>query len=128
MQTEIGNLHKRTADRISIVSDRIPIVSDRVKSESAKEVIVIYFGKLEFLRVDKTLCLYRRVNFFLLDIVLECEEYSSQVVTVVEALPLLPDSEPLSFKVASCEYSNVPLIVGGEEVNVGEFPHMVRKL
>lgn len=58
--------------------------------------------------------------------ILECEEYSSRVVTVVEALPLLPDSEPLTFKVASCEYSNVPLIVGGEEVNVGEFPHMVR--
>lgn len=57
--------------------------------------------------------------------ILECEEYSSKVVNVVRAIRLLLNSEPITFNVANCKYDNIPLIVGGKEVKVGEFPHMV---
>lgn len=57
---------------------------------------------------------------------LECEEYSN--IEILQALPLVTDIDPLSFKVEKCNYNSVPLIVGGEPASAGEFPFMVIQL
>ncbi|CAG9790612.1 unnamed protein product [Diatraea saccharalis] len=54
----------------------------------------------------------------------KCEEYSRGVVEKVDFIPLLPDPETMSISAAKCEYTGVELIVGGENANQGEFPHM----
>ncbi|VVD02953.1 unnamed protein product [Leptidea sinapis] len=54
----------------------------------------------------------------------ECEEYSKNVIQTVDFLPLLPDPETHSISSAKCDYTKVELIVGGENANQGEFPHM----
>ncbi|XP_047105926.1 serine protease snake-like [Schistocerca piceifrons] len=54
----------------------------------------------------------------------KCDEYTRSVQDIFEALPLLPDADPLIIKVDKCDFENLPLIVGGEDTDVGEFPHM----
>ncbi|CAH2987898.1 unnamed protein product [Chilo suppressalis] len=54
----------------------------------------------------------------------KCEEYSRGVVEKVDFIPLLPDPETMSISAAKCDYTGVELIVGGENANQGEFPHM----
>ncbi|XP_050677290.1 serine protease snake-like [Leptidea sinapis] len=54
----------------------------------------------------------------------KCEEYSKNVIQTVDFLPLLPDPETHSISSAKCDYTKVELIVGGENANQGEFPHM----
>ncbi|XP_004922188.1 serine protease snake [Bombyx mori] len=54
----------------------------------------------------------------------KCEEYSRGVVEKVDYLPLLPDPDILSISAAKCDYTGIKLIVGGENANNGEFPHM----
>uniref|UniRef100_A0A2A4JQ23 trypsin n=1 Tax=Heliothis virescens TaxID=7102 RepID=A0A2A4JQ23_HELVI len=54
----------------------------------------------------------------------KCEEYSRGVVEKVPYIPLIPDPEPFSVTSAKCDYTGVELIVGGENANPGEFPHM----
>lgn len=58
----------------------------------------------------------------------ECEEYSRGVVEKVDYLPLLPDPDILSISAAKCDYTGIKLIVGGENANNGEFPHMVKMI
>lgn len=36
------------------------------------------------------------------------------------------NDKPILEKIDRCSFSNVPLVVGGEVANPGEFPHMVR--
>ncbi|KAF4517001.1 hypothetical protein B566_EDAN009674 [Ephemera danica] len=55
----------------------------------------------------------------------KCQEYSKNVTREVSAIVLTADASVVTQTVAKCDYTNVHLIVGGEEVKVGEFPHMV---
>jgi len=43
----------------------------------------------------------------------------------IAALPLVPTPEPVHVDIPKCDFSNVQLIVGGEEAKLKEFPHMV---
>ncbi|CAK1592048.1 unnamed protein product [Parnassius mnemosyne] len=54
----------------------------------------------------------------------KCEEYSRAVVQKVDYTALLPDPGTMSLSAANCDYTGVELIVGGEDANQGEFPHM----
>ncbi|KAF9818370.1 hypothetical protein SFRURICE_017792 [Spodoptera frugiperda] len=54
----------------------------------------------------------------------KCEEYSKAVVEKVPYIPLIPNPEPFTVSAAKCDYTGVELIVGGENANPGEFPHM----
>lgn len=65
-------------------------------------------------------------NFIVTIFTSECKEYSRGVVEEVGFIPLIPDPEQLSVSAAKCDYTGVELIVGGENANQGEFPHMVR--
>ncbi|GBP39272.1 Serine protease snake [Eumeta japonica] len=60
----------------------------------------------------------------LLTIISECTEYSRGVTQTVDFLPLLPDPEAISISAARCNYARVELIVGGEDAELDEFPHM----
>ncbi|XP_073966663.1 venom protease-like isoform X2 [Choristoneura fumiferana] len=54
----------------------------------------------------------------------KCEEYSRGVVQTVGFVPLVPDPEAMSISASKCDYVGVELIVGGENAQLGEFPHM----
>ncbi|XP_046997816.1 serine protease snake-like isoform X1 [Schistocerca americana] len=54
----------------------------------------------------------------------KCDEYAKSVTERVEALPLLPNPDPVTIQVKKCDFEKLPLIVGGEKTVVGEFPHM----
>ncbi|XP_063371926.1 venom protease-like isoform X1 [Cydia amplana] len=54
----------------------------------------------------------------------KCEEYSKSVVQTFSFLPLVPDPETVSISAPKCDYGKVELIVGGENAQLGEFPHM----
>ncbi|CAB3246531.1 unnamed protein product [Arctia plantaginis] len=54
----------------------------------------------------------------------KCEEYSRGVVLKVEYMALIPDAEALSVSAAKCDYNTIELIIGGENAEPGEFPHM----
>lgn len=56
---------------------------------------------------------------------LECNEYSNSTVDVIQAIPLIPHTEPISISVVKCDFNGVPLIVGGSPASAGEFPFMV---
>lgn len=46
-------------------------------------------------------------------------------MNVVQAIPLLPDTQPVSLGVVKCNFDGVlPLIVGGTPAVAGEFPFM----
>ncbi|KAJ8704802.1 hypothetical protein PYW08_012122 [Mythimna loreyi] len=53
-----------------------------------------------------------------------CEYYRSLTVKKVVALPLLPSADGREFNVSDCTPVNVPLIIGGTEANIRDFPHM----
>jgi hypothetical protein len=55
----------------------------------------------------------------------ECNEYSKLATSQIAVLPLVPSPEPLHVDIPKCDFSSVPLIVGGEEAMLKEFPHMV---
>jgi hypothetical protein len=59
------------------------------------------------------------------DFISECDEYLERINKQLAYLPLIADSKPVSIKVSDCDADNVPLIVGGQEAKLGEFPHMV---
>jgi hypothetical protein len=48
------------------------------------------------------------------------------VTKYVSAVPLQVDPDLVIHEVAQCDFTNLPFIVGGEEVRLGEFPHVVR--
>ncbi|XP_053622871.1 serine protease snake-like [Plodia interpunctella] len=54
----------------------------------------------------------------------KCEQYSRGVTERVDFIPLLPNPETMTISSAKCDYAGVELIVGGENANQGEFPHM----
>ncbi|XP_048002705.1 venom protease-like isoform X2 [Leguminivora glycinivorella] len=54
----------------------------------------------------------------------KCEEYSKSVVQTFSFLPLVPEPETVSISAPKCDYVKVELIVGGENAQLGEFPHM----
>ncbi|CAG9790630.1 unnamed protein product [Diatraea saccharalis] len=54
----------------------------------------------------------------------KCDAYSRQVVQKVDASLLLLNDEGVSVAATRCHYTSVELIVGGEDANRGEFPHM----
>ncbi|XP_046396392.1 serine protease snake-like [Ischnura elegans] len=54
----------------------------------------------------------------------KCEEYSELVTQRVQGLPLVLEPDPVALNVANCPDSGLHLIVGGEETEPGEFPHM----
>ncbi|CAH2083530.1 unnamed protein product [Euphydryas editha] len=54
----------------------------------------------------------------------KCEEYSRGVTETVDFIPLLTDPETMSISAPKCNYERIELIVGGEDANQGEFPHM----
>ncbi|XP_075989698.1 venom protease-like [Anticarsia gemmatalis] len=54
----------------------------------------------------------------------KCEEYSRGVIEKVDYIPLIPEPETLSISAAKCDYTGVELIIGGENAQTGEFPHM----
>lgn len=57
--------------------------------------------------------------------IIECDQYTSEVSTKVEAIALGAE-ETESFNAGvECKVNSNPLIVGGEEAGLGEFPHMV---
>jgi hypothetical protein len=55
----------------------------------------------------------------------ECNEYSKLATAQVGVLALVPTPEPVYVDIPKCEFTSVPLIVGGEETKLKEFPHMV---
>ncbi|XP_061381816.1 serine protease snake-like isoform X1 [Danaus plexippus] len=55
---------------------------------------------------------------------LKCEEYSKRVYETVGYIALVPDPETMSISAPKCDYNGVELIVGGEDADTGEFPHM----
>ncbi|XP_068627215.1 trypsin-1-like [Battus philenor] len=54
----------------------------------------------------------------------KCEEYSKAVINQVDFISLLPEPETMSITDVNCNYTGVELIVGGENAQQGEFPHM----
>ncbi|XP_071451963.1 serine protease snk-like [Hetaerina americana] len=54
----------------------------------------------------------------------KCEEYSELVTDRIEGLPLVLEPDPVSLNVANCPDAGLHLIVGGEETDPGEYPHM----
>lgn len=62
-----------------------------------------------------------------MQIILECEEYSNSTVDVVQAIPLIPQTQPISISVVKCNFNGVPLIVGGAPALPGEFPFMASR-
>lgn len=55
----------------------------------------------------------------------ECNEYAKLATSQIAALPLVPTPEPVHVDIPKCDFRNLPLIVGGEEAKLKEFPHMV---
>lgn len=55
----------------------------------------------------------------------KCNEYAKLATSQIVALPLVPTPEPVHVDIPKCDFSSVPLIVGGEEAKFKEFPHMV---
>ncbi|XP_013141976.1 PREDICTED: venom protease-like [Papilio polytes] len=54
----------------------------------------------------------------------KCEEYSRIVTQNVVYTPLVPGEKPNSVSTSYCLHSHIELVVGGENANLGEFPHM----
>nr|BBG28441.1 secreted serine protease Snake [Gryllus bimaculatus] len=54
----------------------------------------------------------------------KCRQFSADVTQTIEALPLVPNPKPVQVHVPNCDISRLPLIVGGENAELGEFPHM----
>ncbi|CAH0730893.1 unnamed protein product, partial [Brenthis ino] len=54
----------------------------------------------------------------------KCEEYSRGVVQNVNFIALVVEPDVMSISAPKCDYTGVELIVGGENANQGEFPHM----
>ncbi|RVE40311.1 hypothetical protein evm_015039 [Chilo suppressalis] len=54
----------------------------------------------------------------------ECDAYSRSVVQKVDVSALLVNDEGVSVVASKCQYTGVELIIGGEDANRGEFPHM----
>ncbi|KAL0809035.1 hypothetical protein ABMA28_012676 [Loxostege sticticalis] len=54
----------------------------------------------------------------------KCDAYSRSVIERVEVSPLLVSNDGISFDASKCTYTSVKLIIGGEDANKGEFPHM----
>lgn len=68
---------------------------------------------------------YDFFNRKLIALIAECREYEDAKYEK-EWLPAIGFNEkPVLKKILHCATSNVPLIVGGEVANAGEFPHMV---
>lgn len=55
----------------------------------------------------------------------ECLNYTKPFNEVVQAIPLLTDTEVVNVNVEKCNSNGVPLIVGGQPASPGEFPFMV---
>lgn len=53
----------------------------------------------------------------------ECEEYAKLAIVESYFTPLLLDGPTFSVGIAKCKF-DTPLIVGGEEAQLAEFPHM----
>jgi V8-like Glu-specific endopeptidase len=54
----------------------------------------------------------------------KCQEYSKAVTGVVQAIPLVTNTEAISINIVKCDYNGVALIVGGKPASAGEFPFM----
>ncbi|KAL3290218.1 hypothetical protein HHI36_023577 [Cryptolaemus montrouzieri] len=54
----------------------------------------------------------------------KCLEYTKPFNDVVQAIPLLTDTEVVNIQVEKCGNNGVPLIVGGAPADPGEFPFM----
>ncbi|XP_039762927.1 venom protease-like [Pararge aegeria] len=54
----------------------------------------------------------------------KCEEYSRHVTQTVGFITLDVEPEKMTISAPKCDYNGVELIVGGENANQGEFPHM----
>lgn len=57
----------------------------------------------------------------------ECTEFARLQTERVVALPLVPDPKPSVQHVQKCDTNSVPLVVGGSDARINEFPHMVSK-
>ncbi|XP_023949934.1 venom protease [Bicyclus anynana] len=55
----------------------------------------------------------------------KCDEYSRHVTQTVGFITLDAEPEKMTLSAPKCDYNGVELIVGGENANQGEFPHMV---
>lgn len=55
---------------------------------------------------------------------IKCNNYAKLATSQIAALPLVPTPEPVHVDIPKCDFSNVQLIVGGEEAKLKEFPHM----
>ncbi|XP_069364373.1 venom protease-like [Maniola hyperantus] len=54
----------------------------------------------------------------------KCEEYGRHVTQTVGFITLDAEPEKMTISAPKCDYNGVELIVGGENANQGEFPHM----
>ena len=54
----------------------------------------------------------------------KCAEYAKLQTERVVALPLVPDPKPSVQHVQKCDTNSVPLVVGGQDARLHEFPHM----
>ncbi|EFA11559.1 serine protease P44 [Tribolium castaneum] len=54
----------------------------------------------------------------------KCQEYSKAITGVVQAIPLVTNTEVVSYSFVKCDYNGVALIVGGKPASAGEFPFM----
>lgn len=67
-------------------------------------------------------------NYFFFVLILykiECKEYEDAKYERTYTNVGFND-KPILEKIDRCSFSNVPLVVGGEVANPGEFPHMVK--
>ncbi|XP_034233867.1 CLIP domain-containing serine protease 14D-like isoform X2 [Thrips palmi] len=55
----------------------------------------------------------------------KCAEFARLQTERVVALPLVPDPKPSVQHVQKCDTNSVPLVVGGSDARLNEFPHMV---
>lgn len=54
----------------------------------------------------------------------KCAEFARLQTERVVALPLVPDPKPSVQHVQKCDSNSVPLVVGGRDARLNEFPHM----
>ncbi|XP_026275392.2 serine protease snake-like [Frankliniella occidentalis] len=54
----------------------------------------------------------------------KCNEFARLQTERVVALPLVPDPKPSVQHVQKCDSNSVPLVVGGQDARLHEFPHM----
>lgn len=54
----------------------------------------------------------------------KCAEFARLQTERVVALPLVPDPRPAVQHVQKCDANSVPLVVGGQDARLHEFPHM----